>query len=132
NGASTLTSHGYSFNAAGRLDTASDGSYAATYSYLANSPLVGQILFKNGSTVRMTTTKQYDLLNWLLRIANLPSADSEVSFNYAYNAANQRVRANLSDGSFWLYQYDSLGQVISGKRYWSDWTPVAGQQFEYA
>ena len=24
-----------------------------------------------------------------------------------------------------------MGQVISGKRYWSDETPVAGQQFEY-
>jgi hypothetical protein len=27
--------------------------------------------------------------------------------------------------------YDSLGQVISGKKYWADGTPVAGQQFEY-
>lgn len=26
---------------------------------------------------------------------------------------------------------DSLGQVRSGKKYWSDGTPVAGQQFEY-
>ena len=25
----------------------------------------------------------------------------------------------------------ALGQVISGKKYWSDGTPVAGQQFEY-
>lgn len=44
---------------------------------------------------------------------------------------NGCVRVNLPDGSFWLYEYDSLGQVKSGKRYWSDWTPVAGQQFEY-
>ncbi|MDP2324499.1 MAG: hypothetical protein Q8N51_10760, partial [Gammaproteobacteria bacterium] len=27
--------------------------------------------------------------------------------------------------------YDDLGQVVSGKKYWSDGTPVAGQQFEY-
>ena len=40
-------------------------------------------------------------------------------------------RYNLADGSFWVYEYDSLGQVKSGKRHWSDWTPVAGQQFEY-
>src|SRR3990172_8297675 len=32
---------------------------------------------------------------------------------------------------YWLYDYDSLGQVISGKKYWADGTPVAGQQFEY-
>ena len=37
----------------------------------------------------------------------------------------------LIDGSYWVYEYDALGQVKSGKRYWSDGTPVAGQQFEY-
>ena len=36
-----------------------------------------------------------------------------------------------ADASYWIYQYDTLGQVISGKRFWPDGTPVAGQQFEY-
>ena len=36
------------------------------------------------------------------------------------------------DGSYWVYGYDSMGQVTSGKKYWSDGTPVAGQQFDYA
>src|SRR5213079_1882677 len=27
--------------------------------------------------------------------------------------------------------YDPLGRVRSGKKYWSDQTPTAGQQFEY-
>jgi hypothetical protein len=27
--------------------------------------------------------------------------------------------------------YDALGQVTSGKHYWKDGTPVAGQQYEY-
>jgi RHS repeat-associated protein len=31
-----------------------------------------------------------------------------------------------------VYTYDALGQVVSGRRYWSDGWPVAGQQFEYA
>ena len=48
-----------------------------------------------------------------------------------YNSANQRIRATLADGSYWIYSYDFLGQVSSGKRYWQDGTPVAGQQFEY-
>jgi len=30
-----------------------------------------------------------------------------------------------------MYTYDGLGQVTSGKRYWNDGTPVAGQQFQY-
>lgn len=54
-----------------------------------------------------------------------------MSFNYAYNSANQRTSVTNAESAYWVYQYDSLGQVISGKRYWSDGTPVAGQQFEY-
>jgi RHS repeat-associated protein len=38
----------------------------------------------------------------------------------------------LQDGSFWFYEYDNLGQLRSGKKYWSDGTPVPGQQFEYS
>src|SRR5262245_38775597 len=37
-----------------------------------------------------------------------------------------------ADNSRWAYDYDSLGQVTSGKKYWSDNTIVAGQQFEYS
>ncbi len=73
----------------------------------------------------MVTSKQFDLLN------RLTNSSSSVSFVYAYNSADQRTRATLADGSYWVYAYDSLGQVVLGKRYWSDGTAVAGQQFEY-
>ena len=53
------------------------------------------------------------------------------SFNYAYNSANQRTLVTNVDNSHWNYQYDFLGQVTSGKRYWPDGTLVAGQQFTY-
>lgn len=52
-------------------------------------------------------------------------------FNYANKTANQRTAITNVDSSRWVYQYDALGQVVSGKKYWSDGTPVAGQQFEY-
>jgi len=83
--------------------------------------------------VRITTTKTFDKLNRLTSIASVGtgSTPSVSSHTYSYNDANQRTRVNLADGSFWIYDYDSLGQVKSGKRYWSDSTPVAGQQFEY-
>ena len=29
------------------------------------------------------------------------------------------------NGSYWVYQYDALGQVTSGKKYWSDGSLVA-------
>ena len=80
----------------------------------------------------MITTKYYDFLNRLTSISNVVNAGSEsVSSSYFYNQANQRTSSTAADGSYWIYTYDDLGQVISGKRYWSDGTLVAGQQFEY-
>jgi RHS repeat-associated protein len=137
-GSGVLNRATYSYDAASRLKTvtAFDSSLAnlgsATYSYLVNSPLVSQISFTNGGTSRMTTTKQYDYLNRLTSISSSPSSSSSISFSYQYNSANQRTRRTESDLSYWSYGYDSLGQVTSGKKFWSDMTPVAGQQFEYA
>jgi hypothetical protein len=71
----------------------------------------------------MTTTKSYDYLNRLLSISSSSSASASSSFSYQYNDANQRTVARLGDGSYWVYLYDSLGQVVSGKKYFSDGTP---------
>ena len=131
---SQITAHDYAYDSAGRLASAADGYYSGTYSYLADSPLVSQITFKSNTTVRLNTTKSYDYLNRLTSINSVGSGSTNpavTSFGYAYNNANQRTRVGLPDGSFWIYEYDALGQVKSGNRYWSDWTPVAGQQFEY-
>lgn len=133
NGSSAFV-HTYAYDSASRLTNVSDGTYNANYSYLANSPLVSQILYRSNSTTRMTTTKSYDYLNRLMQISSQPSAAGEapISFNYALNDANQRTRVTHADGSYWVYEYDKLGQVTSGKKYWEDGTPIAGQQFEYA
>jgi RHS repeat-associated protein len=130
----SLLSHSFVFDGASRITNVTDGTYQSDYSYLANSPLISQVNYRSNSTTRMTTTKSYDFLNRLTSISSQPSASglASIAFNYSYNDANQRVRVNMADGSFWIYEYDKLGQVISGKCYWSDWTPVAGQQYEYA
>jgi hypothetical protein len=122
--ASTLTQFGY--DNASRLQNVTNGSATVAYSYLANSPLVSQITFKQSGTTQMTTTKQYDYLN---RLSSISSTSN--SFAYQYTPANQRNLARLVDGSYWRYGYDALGQVISGSKFWSDGTPVAGQQFYY-
>jgi RHS repeat-associated protein len=44
----------------------------------------------------------------------------------------RRTQATLADGSRWHYAYNDRDEVVAGKRTWVDWTPVAGQQFEYA
>jgi RHS repeat-associated protein len=129
---SLLASTGYGYDPASRLQSVTAGNLTARYSYLANSPLLEQILFQQNGTTRMTTLKQHDFLNRLTGISSLPSASSAISFAYNYNQANQRTNVVLgADGSRWVYSYDSLGQVISGKKYWPDGTLVAGQQFEY-
>jgi RHS repeat-associated protein len=133
--ASTVLSRtAYGYDAASRLATVNDGNNDFVgYSYLANSPLVSQIGFTNGTTRRMTTTKQYDYLNRLTQISSAPSGTGvpPVSFNYNYNAANQRTKNTLVDGSYWIYNYDALGQVTGGNKYFYDGTPVPGQQFGY-
>jgi len=130
-GASALTSRSFTYDAAGRMASTGDGTYAAAYSYLANSDLIAETAFKQSTTVRMTTTRTYDMLNRLRSTVSTPSASSAFSHTYTYNPANQRTRMGLADGSYWAYEYDDLGQVTRGNRYWSDGTPVAGQQFEY-
>ena len=96
---STLN-HAWSFDSAGRMSEAWEGTNKATYSYLANSPLVDHITFTNGSTTRMVSTRQFDFLN---RLTNTVSTTNSVNFvrhNYAYNTASQRTQNTREDGSF--------------------------------
>jgi len=123
----------YTYDNASRLKTVVHSTTGVTYDYETNSPLVQKLTFKESSVTKLTTTKSYDRLNRLQGIVNAPATNAvpALAHAYQYNAANQRVRSTLADGSFWQYDYDALGQVKSGKRYWADGTPVAGQQFEY-
>ncbi len=131
-GSTALATAAYRYDAASRLYGVSDGTNSATYSYLANSPIVGQIAFQQSGATRMMTQKTYDYVNRLTSTATLNAQASTLSsFQYQNNAANQRTNVLAADGSYWVYQYDALGQVISGKRYWSDGTVVAGEQFTY-
>ncbi len=133
-GPSVLSRAIYGYDHASRLQTVTDGNNNwATYSYLANSPLVSQIVYQQSGMTRMTTSKSYDDLNRLTQISSAPSAayTSPLTYNYNYNPANQRTKDTLADGSYWIYGYDSLGQVTNGCKYFASGTPVAGQQFDY-
>jgi len=121
----------YTYDAASRLETVTADTNSATYTYLPNSSLVSNIVFRQGSTTRMTTTKSYDTLNRLTSIASVPSASSAVSYSYSYNSANQRTKRTEADDSYWDYGYDALGQVTSGSKKWVDGSPVSGQQYGY-
>ena len=62
------------YDSASRLQRVTDyttaNPYSVGYTYLANSPLVGQIGFTNNGSWCMTTTKQYDYLNRLTSISS--------------------------------------------------------------
>ena len=125
-------SYAYAYDGASRLQILTGAVESATYSYLAKASLVGQIELRHSGAIAMTTTKQYDHLNRLTQVRTVGASPLPLgSFDYAYNDANQRVRVTEADGSAWRYEYDVLGQVKSGQKYWSDGTPVAGQQFQY-
>ncbi len=80
----------------------------------------------------MTRSQAYDNINSLSGVLSTPASGPVVSDNYQYNLLNERTSATLADGSHWDYQYDSKGEVTSGRKVWSDSTPVAGKQFQYA
>ncbi|HPC61414.1 MAG TPA: hypothetical protein PKX23_12190, partial [Verrucomicrobiota bacterium] len=92
-----LASTAYGYDEASRLSRVNSGTVAAGYSYLANSPLVGQIGFTNNGAWRMTTTQAYDDLNRLTEISSAPSGSAAVSFSYDYNLAHQRVLRREGD-----------------------------------
>jgi len=118
NVATVGSSIAYGYDDASRLRTVAAGTNTAAYSYLADSSLVGDIWFTNGSTLRMTTSKTYDFLNRLTNIVSSGTGFQPVSFSYQYNSANQRTSITNADNARWVYQYDALGQVVSGKKYW--------------
>lgn len=128
---SVLNQTGYSYDAASRLDTVTQGANTATYAYMPNSPLVSIVTFRNGGTTRLTTTKNYDQLNRLASISSVPSASSAVSASYLYNSANQRTKLTREDNRYWDYGYDSLGQVTGATKKLADATPVLGHSFGY-
>lgn len=98
--AGVLTATAYGYDAASRLESVSDGTNSAVYTYVANSPLVGNIAFEhNGQTV-MTTSKMYDYLNRLTAIQSMAGSTPVASFNYNYNSANQRTTVTNVDGCY--------------------------------
>jgi RHS repeat-associated protein len=55
-----------------------------------------------------------------------------VNCQYQYNTAGQRTRMTMTDGSYWVYGYDALGQLTGANKFFWDGTPMPGQQFGFA
>lgn len=115
----------------GRLAGVTNGSYSATYAYRANSDLLETTTCRSNATTVLTTTRTWDTGPRLLDIRNVVSGTTTTAHGYVYDNLNRRTQANLEDGSLWQYAYNDRDELTSGRRFWPDWVPVAGQRFEY-
>jgi RHS repeat-associated protein len=130
-GTATLAQTTYTYDTAGRMSVVSDGADTATYNYLANTRLVDHIVFANTAT-RMTTQNGFDYVNRRTGVTNFNGSGTVLdSHGYGYNAASQRTSMTNTDGAYWAYQYDALGQVTNGIKKWANNAVVPGQQFGY-
>ncbi len=64
----------FAYDTASRLSSVTNANATATYTYLANSPLISQITFRSNGVTRMTTTKACDYLNRLTSISSSSSS----------------------------------------------------------
>lgn len=132
NGPLTIGAATYTFDSASRLAGATSGPNAVSYNYLAGSGWVGGKTFRHSGSVRLSTTTTYDRLNRLESVQSAPSAGAAFARTYAFDAANQRIRATREDQTYWSYRYDALGQVVAGGRNLADGTAIPGHDFGWS
>lgn len=82
------------------------------------------------------TTTTWDFGYRLNSIANTPNSGTitpgaATAYAYLYDELDRRTLTHLADSSRWLYSYNDRSEITSGKRYWDDWGPVPGQQYEF-
>jgi RHS repeat-associated protein len=126
--ATVLTSQTYAYDPVSRLKTITSGSQTATYAYYPTSGLLNTTTFTGGTNI----ARNYDTLGRLEIITTTPAAGGAQSYTYTYNNLNQRTRITREDGSYWTNIYNDRGELVSGKKYWVDNTPVWGNQTEYS
>ncbi len=135
---------GYTYDAASRLSTVTDGTNFATYNYLANSGnMIDNVVYavdtnltdgqQLPTTNMFTTSKTYDQLGRFTHHQSVRASDAAVlsSYGYTYNKQGQRAQAQMTDGSYWDYQYDALGQLSGAAKFTSAGTILPGYQYNY-
>jgi RHS repeat-associated protein len=118
----------YGYDSASRFSSVTYGNQTATYTYKPTSGLLDTTAFTNGTNI----SRAYDPAGRLTLMSTTPPGGAGASSHaYTYNNIGQRTRITREDGSYWSYTYNDRGEVVSGKKYWADNSPVAGQQNEY-
>ena len=127
----TTIEQDFGYESTGRLNTVYSGAYSAVYGYLPSSDLVQTTTDNNSGSPVLTATRAWEFGGRLRSIANVVGSAAVSAHTYSYDALQRRRQATLADSSLWNYDYNDRDELIAGKRYWADWTPVAGQQFEF-
>ncbi|MCH8514650.1 MAG: RHS repeat-associated core domain-containing protein [Kiritimatiellae bacterium] len=130
------TAYGYDPHVS-RLETVTGHGLTHTYAYQANRPLLESL--QQGSVQDVSWA--HDALNRLESIETERDAAHGggiiSSHAYAYNDANQRVRADVVDpqnlvaNAYWEYSYDHLGQVTGGVKKDGADNAIPGYSFGY-
>jgi len=108
------------YDALSRLSTVTRGSFVTTYTYKPHSSLLSGLQHTAGAITTGSAAYTHDNLDrvksltWTMNPGGTPTTDA---FAYRYDAKGHRDRATDPDGSYWKFQYDTLGQVTSGRRY---------------
>jgi RHS repeat-associated protein len=125
------TAISYAYDAASRLAQVTSGPLAIMYQYGLSQFPATNLVFHQEDHHTLSLTRLRDSLGRVREISLFPERGDPIRFAYRYNLAGERTWAGLSQGIYWTYSYDPLGQVVAAHKFWSDHTPVAGQHFQY-
>lgn len=122
----------YTYGSRGAVSNVSGLFFRADYAHAADSTVIERVDLTDGTSLRARGTRTFDAIGRLKGIAWSNAVNTVLqAASYEINAAGQRWKTTLGDGSYWFYEYDALGQVKSGRRYLAGGQPVMGQQFDY-
>jgi RHS repeat-associated protein len=118
-------------NARKLVTSLADGDVTAQYTYESGAPFVNAVTVKVDGASVMTRSIGWDLVNdRMTNIACTVAGSNVASFAYTWQTNADRIaRVSLSDGSYWTYDYDSRGHLISGERFFADGSPYFGMQY---
>jgi YD repeat-containing protein len=114
------------------MQTVSDGTTLATYGYLANSDWLATTTLTQSGAERLKAMRTLDAANRLVGLTTTRLGSPRESHTLRYNAAGQRDRDTLADGSYWEYTYNTRGEVLGGVKRFPTSEAQAGYEHGYA
>ena len=119
-GATPLLGPGQTFDyeaATGRMHSVTDGINTAVYGYRAGTDWLETTTISRAGAPATVTVRTPDALGRLGTIATTRGGVTKENHTWRYNAAGQRDRDTLADGSYWAYTYNSRGEVTGGAKH---------------